>query len=282
MKVLGILFLMLIVFSFGCQPLRKYPFPDADKLKSRQVCGQKKCQPGNPPGTVFHFTEEPYSPQVQNETTTKDVAISVLGHAFPYGDLTGRTPLPCATNSLNNPFKDVIVTLGNSTGRDVEYTKEELIDIDVEAAVEKNFQQITATNPNVTQNSDEIKAKLTAAYSRLNNKVLTVKANYSEWGLSPRAIAAFQRNLDFKDCKQFIRENNYRIITAVGIVSFDIEFEGKSLSDVGAEIESDLKKNGIEANIIAKFRREVSKKLKATTDGAFQIVVWRHIGPIDL
>lgn len=269
-------FLVLsITLLVGC---KVYKLPDA-KLKPEIVCGYESCQPGNF-GTVFHFYKKPFSPDVDSTTTIKDVATSIIGHAFPNGNLLGDRAFTCSFSD-SNPFENEVVNLVNPSGKNIEYSRTEKLELDVNATVEGNLEEIKALNPDIA-NLPEVEAKLKAAYSKVNNKELKVQAKYSEWGMSKKAINRLVKGTDFTDCKDFLKKKDYRIITAVGIIYFDITLDSKSLDQISSELEAELKKDGITANVGASFKREVSKNLKTSTKGGFQIVVWRHVGYPDL
>ncbi|XOV94425.1 MAG: hypothetical protein ACFHWX_06910 [Bacteroidota bacterium] len=263
--------LTFLLMFFSC---KLYRLPDA-KLKSEEVCGYDYCQPGNF-GTVFQFYKKPFSPDVDSTTTLRDVATSIIGHAFPEGNLLGDRALTCSFGD-NNPFEGEVVNLVNPTGKNIEYTRTEKLELDIEATVEGNLEEIKKLNPDIA-NLPEVEAKLKAAYSRINNKELNVQAKYSEWGLSKSAIDRLIKGTDFNDCMDFLTEKNYRVITSVGIVSFDVSLDDKSLDNISSELETDLQKDGVVANIGASFKREVNKSLSTSTKGGFQIVVWRHAG----
>ena len=274
-KTILIVFVVTLAFS-SC---RRYKLPDA-RLKPEQVCGYDYCLPGNF-GTVFHFYKKPFSPEVDSTTTLRDVAYSIVGHAFPADNLLGDRAFTCS-NTTSNPFSTSdIVNLVNPTGKSINYKRTEKLELDVNAAVEGNIEEIKKLNPSLN-NIPEVKEKLKAAYSRVNNKELVVQAKYSEWGLSRKAIEHLVKEDGFTDCKDFLIERNYRIITAVGIVYFDITFDSKSIDEIASELDAELKQYGIQSSISISFKREVNESLSTSTKGGFQIVVWRSVGTNEL
>ncbi|GIK68913.1 MAG: hypothetical protein BroJett020_02080 [Bacteroidota bacterium] len=267
---------LTVLILTGC---KTYKLPDA-KMKPEQVCGYNYCQPGNY-GVVFHFYKKPFSPDVDSMTTLRDVAYSIIGHAFPNGNLLGDRAFTCS-RTTSNPFTaSDIVNLVNPTGKDINYTRKEKLQIDINAVVEGNIEEIKRLNPSIT-NVPEIEARLKAAYSKINNKELTVQAKYSEWGLSRTAIEKLVKEDGYTDCKEFLIEKNYRIITAVGIISFDITFDDKSVDQISSELDAEMKQYGITANLAISFKKEVTQSLKTSTRGGFQIVVWRSVAGNEL
>jgi hypothetical protein len=265
----------VLIFS-GC---KTYKLPDA-KMKPQQVCGYDYCQPGNY-GVVFHFYKKPFSPDVDSLTTLRDVAYSIIGHAFPNGNLLGDKAFTCSKTTSNPFLATDIVNLVNPTGKNIDYTRKEKLQIDINAVVEGNIEEIKRLNPGIT-NIPEVEAKLKAAYSKINNKELTVQAKYSEWGLSRTAIEKLVKEDGYTDCKEFLVERNYRIITAVGIISFDITFDDKSVDQISTELDAEMKQYGISANLAISFKKEVTQSLKTSTKGGFQIVVWRSVAGSEL
>ncbi|WP_422360179.1 hypothetical protein [Reichenbachiella sp.] len=255
---------------------KTYKLPDA-KLKPDQVCGYDACQPGNI-GTVFHFYKKPFSLEVDNIKTPKDIAASVIGHTFPSSNMYGDRALTCSFQTAN-PFGDNdVVNLVNPTGRKFDYLRTEKLELDVNSTVKGNMEQIKELNPSNT-NLPEIEAKLTAAYTKINNKELSIQGRYSEWGLSRDAIERLIKDDGFEDCKKFLTEKNYRIITAIGLVYFDITFDETNLDKIASDLQADLATQyGVKGDISISFKREVNQNLSASTKGGYQIVVWRHVG----
>jgi hypothetical protein len=75
-----------------------------------------------------------------------------------------------------------------------------------------------------------------------------------------------------------LKKNNRRIITAIGIVYYDIKYDLESLDKIANEIQAFVEGKGINANLGFTFKKEVSQKLNATTNNFYQILTWRHVG----
>ncbi len=250
-----------------------YKLPDGE-LKGKEVCGYNKCQPGNV-GAVFHYDDNPYSPDITDETNARSVAYSVLGHTLPLTDVTGGNIGACSYNA-KTPFKKTdIVNIRYSNGRDLEYERTEKLELDVNAAVDANMEELSSKITDQTLLND-LKGKITAAYNNVKGKELSISAKYSEWGLKSNAIDRLRKNVDFQDCKRYMTEQNHRVITAIGLVYYEIEYNQNSLSKLTSEIQSELAQEGIDFNFSASFKREVSKNLTATTKGGYQVLVLRQ------
>jgi len=273
------LIILLGFFSllFSC---KTYKLPDA-KLKPSKVCGADVCQPGNI-GSVFQFYKKPFALEVDNIKSMKDIATSVIGHTFPANRKYVDRALTCSFITASPFLTQDVVNLVNPTGRNFDYLKTSLLDLNVKATVDGNMEQIRNLNPG-NENLQKVEARLTAAYNKLNNKVLTVQGKYSEWGLGKDAIEKLIKGDGFQECKKFLTENKYRIITAIGMVYFDITFDETNLDKVAADLQSEISTlYGIKGDLAVSFKREVTRKLKASTNGGYQIVVWRHVGAEDL
>jgi hypothetical protein len=271
-----LLAITLVSILTGC---KIYKLPDA-RLKPNIVCGYDNCAPGNI-GTVFHFYKKPFALDVDNIKSMKDIAASVIGHTFPSDNMYGDRALTCSYQTSNPFLSTDVVNLVNPTGRKFDYKRTEKLQLDVNATVKGNMDKIKELNPG-NPNMVDIEAKLTAAYNKINNKDLTVEGRYSEWGLSKNAIEKLIKEDGYKDCKKFLTEKNYQIITAIGMVYFDITFDQTNLDKLAADLEAEISQYGIRGDIGISFKREVNQSLKATTKGGYQIVVWRHVGVTDL
>lgn len=269
--------IVLIAASILTSCKVKYPLPDA-VMTPLQVSGTSECKPGNA-GRILNFTKNPYSPGIKSTSSAKDIAFAVLGHTINKGDISGSDINTCSKTS-SNPFTiDDVENVRFTEGRDIKYTRKEKLEINVEAAVEANLKELAKLNLEAAKIQD-LKGKITAAYSRVNGKELTVEGRYSEWALSFDALSKLKKGDGYQECRAYIEDpkNPRRIITAVGLVYFDILFESSSIDKLAAELDAELKKEGISASLAFTFKREVSKSLKATSNGVFQILVWRHAG----
>lgn len=267
--------LSFLIFG-GC---RTYKLPDA-KMKPLEICGFKKCQPGNL-GDIYQFNKKPYSLTIDSLTNLKDVATSIIGHTLQ-NRLQFDGKLITCSNSTNNPFSPLdVVNLVYPDGKYIDYIKNEKIQIDVNMLVNESMKQIKETN-NIIDNLDDIEDNLRSYYKKINNNQLTIQAKYSEWGLSQMAIERLLRDEEYFECKTFLEDYKLRIITAVGIISFDISFNSSAFNEVIFELDNELKKYGITANLSLNIEKEVTKNLKTFIKGGYQIVVWRSALSEDL
>lgn len=283
MKTKNLFYSLIALITFSS--CKTYKLPDAE-LKPEVVCGYDDCAPGNL-GTVFNFYIKPFSLEVDDNKSPKEIAASVIGHTFKAkrydgsNNLSGDRALTCSFKTSNPFTANDVVYLKNRTGREFGYLRTEKLEFNVDAAVEGNMEEIRKLNPN-NVNLPEVEAKLKAAYNKINNKTLSVKGKYSELGLSKEAKERLQKQDGFDECYRYITEKNARIITAIGMVYYDITFDQTSLDKLTADLESELKQYNIKGNVTVKFKREINETLNAVTKGGYQIVVWRHAGIADL
>lgn len=265
---LSLLFLLLIL-----QSCITYNLPDGE-LEGKEVCGYNKCKPGYI-GTVFHYDDNPYSPDINDESDSRSIAYSVLGHTLPLSDKTGGEIGTCSYNAKTPFSKSDITNIRYSDGHNLEYERSEKLELDVQASVEADMNKLKNL---ITDQSllNDLEGKITAAYNNVNDKELKISAKYSEWGLKNNAIDRFRKNVDFEDCKKYMKEQNHRLITAIGLVYYEIEYSQNSLSKIASEVQAELEQEGVDFNFGANFKREVSKNLKATTPGGYQVLVLRQ------
>lgn len=285
-----LLFLVLIVFSLpGCRQLEEltridyhYRMPDASWVSGKDLCGQKKCDAGSSTGVSFQFRKNPYPPQIQESTTPEEAAYQVIGRIIREGDVSGGRPFDCIVQPQEpHPFSpDDIETAGSSNGRESEYTRTERVSssLDVNAAVESGVNLISPS----LEESDipGLKAKLNAAYSAVSGSTVEIKSTYFEYELDQtEQINLFQRNV-YPGCENAIR-NGYRIITAAGLLTYDLNYKSSSVQEALAELEGFLRSKQVSVDMKAVFDKNAGSSLDATTGNGFQVIFWRHAGPAD-
>jgi hypothetical protein len=226
-----------------------------------------------------------FEPDLDENSTEKLIAYSVLGRTYPESDQSVTKAWRCS-ESLTNPFSINAVTKLDSTGTDgnsFDYKRSEKLNIDVNASVETNLEELKKLNHGIAPATmTEFGAKISAAYSKFAGKELSIVGKYSQWGINRDSIEALVKNVGYTDCKKYLKDHDYRIILAIGMVYFDISYAENSLDKVAADLQAEATSYGIKGNIAFSFKREVSKDLKKVTKGYYQILVWRTAGFDDL
>lgn len=274
-KGLFVLLFALICPTLGYAQLfkKKFKLPDA-KVTAQQLCGAK-CRPGNV-GIVMPLYVKTYDPQVDNNTTEASVAHSIVGRTYAANDFSGSNAWRCSATSTNPFVYTDIVRLATNEGTTFNYWRREKLNLDVTATVQTNLDEIKLANPGIDVGKlTSFGAKLTAAYSKFAGKELLIIGRYSQWGLSDNALEHLVKNTGYSECKKFLIDNDYKIITAVGMVYFDITYGENSLDKIASALQAEAAQSGIVGNISVSFKREVSKDLKKITKGYYQVVVWR-------
>jgi hypothetical protein len=263
------LFTAILLLITHVSIAQKFKLPDA-KLSADVVCGN--CKPGNL-GDVFYFTKKPYSPDIDNNSTIESIAYALLGHTVPADDYSGDIANTCSTTS-SNPFSMDDIKKSGSDGRTISYSRTERLKLNIDAAVKGNLDELRKYTVDSSKLL-KLEATIKASYAKINDKDLTVTGKYSEWVLKKDAIEKIIKGDGFQECKKFLNEKKYKLITAVGIVNFDIDFQQNSLDSLASDIQAEVSRLGIQADIRFTFKKEVSQNLKATTKDMFQIIAWR-------
>lgn len=274
----SILITIGILLLTGCGVSKlKYPIPNKD-LTSKELCGKKVCDPGNV-GKLLHLTKSPFSPSVniKKATSQEDIAIQVLGQTLPADQIRTSKDFSTCSTSSKNPFTSAdIRNTRFPDGNKIEYEEKKKLQIDINAAANANIKELAGLTDDVAK-IERLRAKIEAAYKRVQGKELTITGRYSEWELSQNAREQIKKGDGFQSCRQWIEDENQRIILSVGIIYFDISYEQNSLDDLAAEIDAELKKEGLETSLSFTFKKEITKRFSSKSE-VYQIVIFRHAG----
>jgi len=119
-----------------------------------------------------------------------------------------------------------------------------------------------------------MRAKLTAAYSSASQSLANVTGKYHEFSFTGDAYRNVFGRGKFSECHDQIKSGK-RIITAVGLVWFDYEFDSNSAIETLTEVETELQSKGVQFSGSASLRREVNKSLSAKTTGGMMVISLR-------
>jgi len=254
----------------------KYILPDA-VLTAKDICGEKICIPEGV-GMPFHYTKKPYSPDITlgSAISAQDIALQVLGRTIPTDDIESQDYNTCS-NTSQNPFTvSDLAHKGNITGREINYKKSETLSLSIDAAVDANMKELMklTSDQNVLAN---MKISIKAAYTHINGQDLTVNGVYSEFSLNQTAMDKIKKGNEYQACRTELQKNQ-RIILGVGLVYFDIKFTQNSVDSISSQIDADLAKQGVKGSLSVSFKREITKTLKASSIGLYQILIITHAG----
>ena len=268
--LLGILGLLILG---GCKVI--YPLPEMD-IKPNQLCGKDICDPGNV-GFLLHLTKSPFSPTLKKATKPADIALQVLGKTLSANKIRNSKDYNTCSETSENPF--TIADLENSRfpdGRSIGYERTEKLEINVEAAAEANIKELAKLTTDATK-IERLEAKIKAAYNKVKGKELKVEGKYTEWELSADAREQIKKGNGFTDCRKWIEDNNQRIITAIGMVYFDIKYEENSLDDLATQLDAELAKEGLSGSISFSFKKQITSRFESSNE-VYQILIIRHAG----
>lgn len=268
-----ILFLMILL----CVSCRTVSI-QGEKVKTSVICGD--CNPGSF-GRYMVLDKQTYQPEVETNSTPKTIAHGLLGYVFPENNMSANQSAPCSTQSAVSPFTiDQIKPLSSVGGQDVFYNVKEVLTLNVSAAVNTDIDEIRALQPTVADATlQELRASLTSAYSKFANKELSINGKYYQYQLERNEVVALAKGFKYTDCKADIYgENPKRMITAVGLVYFNITSDNNSVDELSAALDAEAKAKGVTVNIAANFKRKISTNLKKVTKDYYQIVAWRTVG----
>lgn len=215
-KLLTLIFTMIVTsVTFAQLTQLKYKLPDAT-LTASQICGKKICDPGSV-GNLLHYTKTPFSPAVNKATSVEEVAIQVLGQTLPADKMLTSQDFSTCSELSKNPFITAdIENIKFPDGRSIDYKRTEKLEMNIKAATEVNVKELMKQTTDVAK-IEKLRAKIQAAYKKINGKELTVIGKYSEWQLSKDAREKLKKGDGYQECRKWIENNNQRILLAVGM-----------------------------------------------------------------
>ena len=224
-----------------------YKLPDAE-LEPEEVCGQSKCQPGSL-GRVFQFDENPYSPDLSESISPKDIAYSVLGHTVKMGDKTGSRFTVCAADGISNPFNkaDVKPKRLGVNGRQIEYTRNASLNIDVTPTISATLDEL-AKYAEVSSYISELTAKLELGYKSIDKANSTLVGTYYEYGLSDVVVKTLH-TANYESCNSYLTDKEKSLITAVGFIEYSTSIDSSEYSNFIGELNALFTAKGINLDV---------------------------------
>lgn len=256
-----------------------YRLPDAT-LSSEQICGRPKvCDPGPIRGIVYRFNVQPYSPDIDDNSTPQTIAASILGNAVSASENNAEELNICSEDGLNS-----LITINDITakgaygvkGRSFNYNKKKKTTIDSKAAAQANIDELLkASNLDRKLFFDSIRAELEIIYDNLKSSEIIITANYSEWSLKQSTINRIKNSEDFQACRTKLKANNWAYITDISLITYNVSFNGKKIREFGININSKLKREGINVDIGILVERELNKDISSEVEQGYQVIGWR-------
>lgn len=250
---------------------KKYTLPDGD-YSSKVVCGLDKCVVHSNNGAPFHLFRSPYSPDVSGTTDPISVARAVIGYTTV--DASGGTPFYCSRNGTH-PFKpEDIRYRGSATGRDVEYSRDVAIKIDVSAAVQADLDSMIALGLIPPGKLDEVKATLQAAYQSVSGTSYKAKGKFFEFSLADDVYRDLWQTEKYKECADIVRRGEAQLINAAGVLWLTVDLTQGATSTAATQVETRLKSQGINFDFRAAMSRNITESMKAHSSDLYQVLLW--------
>ena len=122
----------------------------------------------------------------------------------------------------------------------------------------------------------ELKVKLTTAYSSLNSSTVMIEGKYLEFALTNDAYLSLFQKGEKEDCLNVLKSSNanYRIITGVGIVWFDLKYDSASASQLISDSKTEFATKDIDFDIGLSIKRTVNESLESVPENGFQVITW--------
>ena len=255
-----------------------YDLPDA-KMNSETICGDRRvCDPGPNRGIVFRFAVRPYSPDINDNSTLKSIAASVLGHAVAASQENSEELNVCSSDGITSMISENDVTASGRyglLGKAFNYRVSKKLQIDVTAAAQATIEEMLKNRPDRQQLFDSLRAELEAVFHRLKDNQLEVSANYSEWSLNGNTINRIKHATEFAACREMLKQNNWAFITDIGLINYNISLNNQLIRNFGLDLTTKLKREGLNINVGALIEREVHKSLTSQIVQGYQIIGWR-------
>lgn len=268
--------IVLLLFSLNCyaQSGLRYPI-QGKKIRANDLCGNEICSPGSI-GKLLHYTKDPYSPEINNNTTINEIALQVIGKIN--GDILRSFDFRSCENK--NMFNlDDVVQSSYKDGLDVSYSLKKNKSVNILAAIKANLNDIKLLNDDISNlQLDNIKAKLSAIYENISDGEFKARGKYYEFQLSDAARLQFLTSDDFKNCRESLQNDpKKRIVLSAGIVYFDVYSSNRTSDALISELNSELVRLGVNIDLSFYVKKELAKNL-VISGSTYQVVVVRHAG----
>lgn len=253
----------------------KYPLP-LHNVKAKDICGSRRCTPGNGDGS-FHFTEDPYFISPAPDEDVNDVARRLVGRVRISGDNGGGVPWNCPGDEVLTR-KDVETKIN---GLVTNYTKDTTLDIDSSLRAQADANLLAAQLQLKTPKEIEtLKTNLEAAYNKVNKDGATLVAKYFEIGLTDDKFRTYFQE-EASTCSQAIREKPLELITDVGLISFDVDRNSKSVDEIAGEVTAHVAPTGANADAEAKVKHVITVTISQSLKGQYAVIAERRANSLD-
>lgn len=257
-----------------------YNLPDAN-LNSRTICGKNRvCDPGPQRGIVYRFAKNPYSPDIDNNSTPQSIAASILGQAVAASQINSEELNICSADGMTSliTLNDVTSTGGYGVaGRSLDYKKQKKLNINPKVSAEANIGELMKKGVTRQTLIDSLKTELEAVYNKLKDNQLVITANYSEWALKSPVINKIKNAPEFQPCRDKIKQKGWAFITDIGLITYSISTGSETVRKFGTNIDAKLKREGLDVEVGTLIESEVHKFLTSNLAQGYQVIGWRKM-----
>lgn len=251
---------MLIIISSlaSC----KIPFPGA-KLTQKEICGQRKCQPGII-GTTLIYDDEPLSFGDVSVIEPEQIARKILGRrVFNTSGLSQK----CSESEYIDANHYSVEGPVN-----VNYSKDTRLDADVNLLVESTMNSLSHLDLS-SSDRQVIKGKLSSYYNRVKNENIHIKAKYYDYFLNTDGLDAFDDGL-YDSCLNM--EGDFSVITAIGLVNYEVEIGNESTNQFNLDLNLNFNPEILESELKSAIKNTVTKNLSLDFPATYRIIFMRH------
>lgn len=252
-----------------------------ETVGAKSICNKNACDPRGLSVGRFLPLVQPITPNVDDTSSSETIARSLLGRVSP--NLAGGISILCSQGNAH-PFapSDMgpLGTVSESGVLSFKLNRTTQASIDVKAAAQADLAALKALGlPDLELAA--MAAKLETAYKTLNEQTLGFQGNYFAYELKQDAIIDVLRGSGrFKECHDFLLENaNRQLITAVGIITYNVVFTKGLISDAFAGVYAELEAKKITYALEASVRQKVNMNLQINGEKLFQVIGLGHVTP---
>lgn len=264
-------------------------------LKSMKVSGKKAI---NLPSVnrnkeaIYWFSEAPFSPgqSFVDSTDPKKLAASILGRLVSMdmnGDFAER-PLPCSTG-ISSPFSTNDVERSTEYGSGYIFTIKEskIKDLTSSANIEADMKKLVGDAKVTDLLLDSLRTTLYAGYSKLDSISVKIVGKYEVYQLSDEVLVKLGKPSQgyFFDCQNYwgsrkSRGENEGIVTSIGFVIFDVEYNQNAGDSLILNINNILSRKGLNINPKLIINNRIKSNIDASVNRGYQVLAWKKV-PLD-
>lgn len=251
----------------------EYELAGGYDANSYDICGRSRCKPGQEGTIPLQLSLTTYNIQRENAVTPvepEEAARQIIGRTI---DSVSKDERPTWCTAQGTAFQDQrIVPLGPPTQFTLEQGRE--LTINAHATASADISSLRAAGLDLSPTEwASLEARIQSTYESLSKETIEVTGQYYEYAVDRDEIDLFLFGSIEAECAAKLQEyRNRMLIVAVGLVYYDYLFESNSNSDAFANIETDLKNQGISYDFGASIRSTVVDSLNRELTGGSEVI----------